>query len=225
MSGLGKMAIGLLALAAAGSASAAELIANGGFEAVTTASAPGSYGSYAYPNGVSGGWSFAGSGLVDGVAGTPWFGGNPPQGFEGAQYGFVQSTGTLSQSFVADATGTLQLSWLEGSRPFMYGGCCNGDQSYEVYLGSTLLGSWSTASGQNFLGRSVSGPSVVSGQSYTLAFRGLSTSDNTVFLDKVSASVSGAVPEPATWGMMILGFGLVGMSMRRRGAARTSVLQ
>jgi hypothetical protein len=46
-----------------------------------------------------------------------------------------------------------------------------------------------------------------------------------VFLDRVSASVSGAVPEPATWGMMILGFGLVGMSMRRRGAAQTSVLQ
>ncbi|WP_236697445.1 PEPxxWA-CTERM sorting domain-containing protein [Sphingomonas sp. Leaf357] len=28
--------------------------------------------------------------------------------------------------------------------------------------------------------------------------------------------VSGAVPEPATWGMMILGFGVVGAAMRRR---------
>jgi hypothetical protein len=29
-------------------------------------------------------------------------------------------------------------------------------------------------------------------------------------------TVSGGVPEPATWGMMILGFGLVGLSARRR---------
>jgi hypothetical protein len=30
----------------------------------------------------------------------------------------------------------------------------------------------------------------------------------------------GGVPEPATWAMMILGFGLVGLSARRRGAAQ-----
>ncbi|MEO6581327.1 MAG: PEPxxWA-CTERM sorting domain-containing protein, partial [Sphingomicrobium sp.] len=30
------------------------------------------------------------------------------------------------------------------------------------------------------------------------------------------ASVDGAVPEPATWAMMLLGFGAIGMSMRRR---------
>jgi len=38
-------------------------------------------------------------------------------------------------------------------------------------------------------------------------------------LDNVSMVASGAVPEPATWGMMILGFGFVGFSMRRRGSA------
>ena len=32
-------------------------------------------------------------------------------------------------------------------------------------------------------------------------------------------SVSGAVPEPGTWGMMIFGFGLVGLTMRRRARA------
>jgi len=31
-----------------------------------------------------------------------------------------------------------------------------------------------------------------------------------------SATVTGAVPEPATWAMMIAGFGLVGGAMRRR---------
>lgn len=37
-----------------------------------------------------------------------------------------------------------------------------------------------------------------------------------------SLNVSG-VPEPATWAMMIGGFGLVGMAMRRRSRARVSV--
>ncbi len=37
-------------------------------------------------------------------------------------------------------------------------------------------------------------------------------------------SVVNAVPEPATWGMMLLGFGVVGSAMRRRVAARVSVL-
>jgi PEP-CTERM motif len=32
----------------------------------------------------------------------------------------------------------------------------------------------------------------------------------------------GAVPEPGTWGMMILGFGVVGSALRRRGATRAS---
>jgi hypothetical protein len=35
-------------------------------------------------------------------------------------------------------------------------------------------------------------------------------------LDTFDVSVSGAVPEPATWAMMIAGFGLVGWAMRRR---------
>jgi hypothetical protein len=37
------------------------------------------------------------------------------------------------------------------------------------------------------------------------------------------ASAIGAVPEPATWGMMILGMGAVGFAMRRRQRVRTSV--
>lgn len=41
-------------------------------------------------------------------------------------------------------------------------------------------------------------------------------SQNQVFL--ASAGMPGAVPEPATWAMMVLGFGAVGMAMRRRRA-------
>jgi hypothetical protein len=39
---------------------------------------------------------------------------------------------------------------------------------------------------------------------------------DTVSLDNVSMAGAAAVPEPATWAMMILGFGLTGALMRRR---------
>ncbi|MFM9977425.1 MAG: PEPxxWA-CTERM sorting domain-containing protein [Sphingomonadaceae bacterium] len=38
-------------------------------------------------------------------------------------------------------------------------------------------------------------------------------------LDSVTLDISGAVPEPATWAMMITGFGLAGTAMRRRRSA------
>ncbi len=41
-------------------------------------------------------------------------------------------------------------------------------------------------------------------------------------IDNLSLSISSAVPEPATWAMMILGFGFAGFAMRRRQAARAS---
>jgi PEP-CTERM motif-containing protein len=37
--------------------------------------------------------------------------------------------------------------------------------------------------------------------------------------------VRGAVPEPATWAMMLLGFGAMGMATRRRGAKNARLLQ
>jgi len=38
----------------------------------------------------------------------------------------------------------------------------------------------------------------------------------------LTASVS-AVPEPATWAMMLIGFGAIGFAMRRRNAVKTRV--
>jgi hypothetical protein len=40
-------------------------------------------------------------------------------------------------------------------------------------------------------------------------------------VDNITYTVGGAVPEPATWGLMLAGFGIVGGAMRRR--QRTSV--
>lgn len=47
----------------------------------------------------------------------------------------------------------------------------------------------------------------------TLAFSNGTVGDNMLGLDTVSVN---AVPEPATWGLMIVGFGMIGMASRRR---------
>ena len=50
--------------------------------------------------------------------------------------------------------------------------------------------------------------------STTLTFRNLTGGPNEgILLDAISVA---AVPEPATWGMMLLGFGGIGMAMRRQ---------
>lgn len=38
-----------------------------------------------------------------------------------------------------------------------------------------------------------------------------------------AAPISGAVPEPATWAMMLAGFGAIGFAMRRRSKVKTAV--
>lgn len=40
--------------------------------------------------------------------------------------------------------------------------------------------------------------------------------DSPVSTVSLAATIAGAAPEPATWGMMILGFGLAGAALRRR---------
>ena len=49
------------------------------------------------------------------------------------------------------------------------------------------------------------------------AFVGTSSNDNVgPLLDKMKLTITSGVPEPATWAMMIVGFGLVGSAVRRR---------
>ena len=210
---LATVAVSSIILAAATAAQAATELANGSFEAPTTGASPGSSGSYAYPGTLIDSWTYMGdAGLIDAVTGTPWFADTPPQGYDGAQYAFVQATGSVSQTFNSGA-GLFKVSWLEASRPVVDGGCCKGDQTYNVVLDDVVLGSFATLSGQQFLSRSLVGPVIAHG-SHTLAFVGtdLLTGDNTSFIDKVSAGV----PEPASWALMILGFGGAGAALRRR---------
>lgn len=60
---------------------------------------------------------------------------------------------------------------------------------------------------------------------FTLNFAGYAPKGTTGYGGQVTFSaLAGGVPEPATWGLMLLGFGLMGSSMRRR-RARTAVAQ
>jgi hypothetical protein len=52
---------------------------------------------------------------------------------------------------------------------------------------------------------------------YTVNLAGTTNMDG-AFQGTVKFNLAGGVPEPATWGLMLLGFGLVGGSMRRRRA-------
>jgi hypothetical protein len=95
----------------------------------------------------------------------------------------------------------------------------------------TLLGTWGVANIGGFNTTGISTSSAIAGNtgfsSYGLRFRALtagsltanvstSSNDNVgPILDNFSLTIA-AVPEPATWGFMILGFGLVGGALRRR---------
>jgi hypothetical protein len=48
-------------------------------------------------------------------------------------------------------------------------------------------------------------------------------SPNTVAFDVISVSSIASVPEPATWALMLLGFGLIGFAMRKRSSIRATV--
>jgi PEP-CTERM motif len=78
----------------------------------------------------------------------------------------------------------------------------------------------SVADGEDFFTRSIF---FTAGNAGSLTFRIGTFGDDNVgpILDNVALSIgpAGAVPEPATWMMMILGFGFIGWSMRRHKAA------
>lgn len=58
---------------------------------------------------------------------------------------------------------------------------------------------------------------------YVALFSGDGISAGEDFAGVVTISNGAAVPEPATWALMISGFGLAGMALRRRRAATVLV--
>jgi hypothetical protein len=130
---------------------------------------------------------------------------------DGGYFGFVQMAGYMQQTFTAATSGNFTLNWFDAGRD--YHGGYDGDQSYDVLLNDASIYSGGTTSGQAFTQRTSSIFHLDAGQSYVLKFEGHSPYDNTSFIDAITAN---AVPEPASWAMMLGGFGLVGGALRRR---------
>ena len=194
------------ALAMTGTAQAA-IVADGGFETqgaalgYTCSMIPGG-GNQCAVGAWSGSGSQAGINLNDGQS----FAGNA---LDGSYYAFLQSlNGTTSSIFqnVTVTAGKYMVSWLAGGRT-NYSGPVN----YTVSLGSQIYSGGLTQA-QPFT--ATSAIVTLAGGTYTLAFSAHTDSgDNSALIDKVSIA---AVPEPATWALMIGGFGMIGATMRRR---------
>jgi Carbohydrate binding domain/PEP-CTERM motif len=171
-------------------ASAAELVTNGGFE-----------------TGDFTGWTQSGNTGATLVTSNSAY---VHSGTYGAALGPVGSQGTLSQLLNTVSGETYNISfWLRND-----GGIPN---SFDAFFGT-----------QQLLATAAQGTSAFYNFTYTAT--GSSPTElrfdfqqNPAFwgLDDVSVQgVMGAVPEPATWAMMLLGFAGIGFAMRRRGSTQ-----
>jgi PEP-CTERM motif-containing protein len=138
----------------------------------------------------------------------------------GDYYAFIQNGGSVNQAFTAAATGTFVIEFLEAGRnnPNF-----SGNQLYEVLLNGSPIFSGSTVSGQPFTAVTTDPFELILGQNYSLSFHGLTfEGDQTAYIDDVRLTAAAAIPEPSTWALLLLGFGAVGLAMRRRGIGSAS---
>lgn len=195
-----KWILSVAALTAAGNAHAAtNIVTNGGFEDPAIGS---SYVQYNAPSSSIAGWNVS-AGSVDLVRA-------PYTTYEGLQALDLagDSLGTISQVLSTVAGQTYNLVFYFSNNNAAGAGTYTGTVSI-----AGLNSQFSHVDGTpwtKFTG------SFVGTGSDTLSFSANTIQSNGgVFLDSISVS---AAPEPATWLMMIAGFGLVGASLRRKRA-------
>ena len=182
-----------VALAFATPAAAQELVTNGGFE-----------------NGDFSGFTQTGN------TGSTFVTTNPAyvtSGAYGAEFGPFGSTAGISQTLSTNAGQSYLISF--DLRNFS-GRTVN---FYDVLFGGVSLFSATNSAAFGYTNFSTTATAL--GVSTDLAFN--FRHDPSLFaLDNVSVTaVNGAVPEPATWAMMLIGFGAMGVSMRRRRRTKT----
>lgn len=119
------------------------------------------------------------------------------------------------------AAGNYNLSFLYSPRPNVGAGS-NGIQ-VSLFNNLTnsfnILGSFTGNGGANTAWNTATVPTFTIGANQFLRFDAIGTSDSLGgYVDNINIA---AVPETATWGMMILGFGVVGGAMRRRRSTAT----
>jgi PEP-CTERM motif len=171
-------------------------------------------GGLIHPNGGGSGFQFESNGAWPGQP-TP----------DGTRYAFIQMGNSINQTFTPTQTGDYILTWIDAGRP---AGCCGGNQDYLVTIGdginlAPILFLGSTTTSQAWTAQTADfSVNLLAGTNYILTFQGLvTTSDQTTFIDAVSLDLAppSAVPEPASWALMLGGFGLIGAAMRRGAGA------
>lgn len=172
----------------------AQLVTNGGFET----------GNFT-------GWTGVGNTTFNGVQ-CPGPGANVDQGNCSSFFGPVGSTGGITQTLSTTSGNpyTVYFSLLtDGGTPSSF---------LASFGGNTLLSLTNPSASGGFTDYSflvlATGPSSV----LSFSFR---DDPGFLLLDSVSV-VEGAVPEPATWAMMLVGFGAMGFAMRRRRARQVA---
>jgi hypothetical protein len=137
------------------------------------------------------------------VAGLPFSGENLVE---------LDSTGNTQMNRNIDA-GTYKLTFYYSPRP----GIAAASNGIDVLVNGTSVFNV-TGDGGGQTGWVLQTVSFSIGAPGVLSFAALGTSDSLGgYLEDVRLAV---VPEPATWAMMLGGFGLLGAALRRRGAAR-----
>ena len=205
----------ILALAGSTAVNAGQLLVDAGFENPVVAGDPAATDGLLNLSGPAGGWTYANAGIVDAATAAPFFGGPAPADYEGNQYAFIRGGGSISQTVVADADGFFSVAFQVAGNPGFAGAGSN--QTLEFSIDGIVIQTLEFRAGSDF-GYTSDNIPTLAGVSHTIAFTGLSGGDDVAFVDNVFAGVTevGFVPEPASWALMIAGFGLTGTAMRRR---------
>jgi hypothetical protein len=211
-----SMFVSMLAVHAAG---AAQLLVNGSFEDPVLPQGK------AVIDPTNNAWTFTHpSGLIS-PPGEPNPGGGNYGGYaapNGAQYAFLQCganlRSTISQQVTLPTTGQYQLSFLEAGRPSQsFTLPTGGDVPYSVLLGSTVLGTFATTTGERFTPRTLNFSANAGTYLFEFAAGITAQPDETAFIDNVilSPAASTSVPlPPAVYGLLPA-FLLAGIYARR----------